>query len=629
MFKHFSTSLSKIAITGIFASALFLCPDASAIPARQHPYTITQPDGTQLTVTMVGDERGSFLVDQSGRLVCKNENGAYYFGNIDNNGIVKCSEIQAIPDGMATNGSDLSRFNASVLIPKALQMRAEAGTMRINKATRIAAAGKWNTTDCKDPNFRMLFTDFPTTGKINGLVILVEFSDKKFTQENPKEYFSRMLNEEGFSENGCVGSARDYFIKSSSGQFIPEFDVYGPVDLGKSYSYYGKNNSSGSDMRPEQMIIDACTMMDDEINFTKYDLNGDKKVDCVYVFYAGFGEADNPQTTEYSNTIWPHQWDVYSATRKECIVDGMLIDHYACSNELRGVYATKPKATVGIGSFVHEFSHVMGIPDLYTTVYNNAYTPGSWTTLDRGSYNGDGCVPPLYSSFERFSLGWIKPKEFSETKEYTINELGESNEAYIAYTEKPTEFFLFENRQRTGFDSMLSGHGMLVWHIDFNQNIWNRNSINNTVDHQYVDLIEASGISTLLNQYLPERQRPAESFPGVNKVTEFNSEKLPKFVSWAGKPTDISLSEIAENDGIITLKATNMNDAGISGIDNDGNAFRVWTSGSTVATDAEKATVYDSMGRLCGHIGEGKTLEAATGIYIVAANGKTVKIFVK
>ena len=189
MFKHFSTSLSKIAITGIFASALFLCPDASAIPARQHPYTITQPDGTQLTVMMVGDERGSFLVDQSGRLVCKNENGAYYFGNIDNNGIVKCSEIQAIPDGMDTNGSDLSRFNASVLIPKALQMRAEAGTMRINKATRMAAAGKWNTTDCKDPNFRMLFTDFPTTGKINGLVILVEFSDKKFTQENPKEYF--------------------------------------------------------------------------------------------------------------------------------------------------------------------------------------------------------------------------------------------------------------------------------------------------------------------------------------------------------------------------------------------------------------------------------------------------------
>ncbi len=100
-------------------------------------------------------------------------------------------------------------------------------------------------------------------------------------------------------------------------------------------------------------------------------------------------------------------------------------------------------------------------------------------------------------------------------------------------------------------------------------------------------------------------------------------------MSWAGKPTDISLSEIAENDGIITLKATNKNDAGISGIDNDGNAFRVWTSGSTIATDAEKATVYDSMGRLCGHIGEGKTLEAATGIYIVAANGKTVKIFVK
>lgn len=640
MYQKFHSTFRRVAVTCAFALGILACQEAGAVPARQTPYTVTQPDGSQITVRMVGDERAHFIVDMAGHLLCQNKNGIYHYGEIDTDGIVVCSDVVAATADKHTRAADLDRFNADRLIPKAMQLREQSGMIKTNRANRMAAAAKWNNTDCKDPDFRMLFTDFPSTGKNKGLVILVEFSDMQFTQENPKEYFTSMLNDEGFSENGCIGSASDFFVKSSMGQFTPEFDVYGPVNLGKSYSYYGANNAYGSDLRPEEMILDACRLLDDEIDFTQYNLDGDDKVDCVYVFYAGFGEADNPETTEYKNTVWPHTWDVYTATKKKCVVDGLIIDHYACSNERRGVYSNKPKATVGIGTFVHEFSHVMGIPDLYDINYATdnkgnllCYTPGSWTTLDQGSYNKDGCVPPLYSSFERFSLGWIKPKEFRATKEYTINELSENNEAYIIYTERPTEFFLLENRQKNGFDESLSGHGMLVWHVDFSQNLWNRNSVNTNSKHQYVDLMEANGITYVQSSYFPERQRAAESFPGSGNVTQLNAETTPALTSWAGKSTIISLSDIAENDGVITMNVANAENPSehdaVTELGADSNTFSVWTSGNSIFTDASAAKVYDSVGRLCGSIAADSSITLSPGIYIVAADGKSVKTIIR
>ncbi len=610
-------------------SCTFAAQQALAIPALRRPFTVTQPDGSIVTLIKVGDESSHFTIDLKGNLVTGDECSGYFFGEIDSRGAVVSTGIPA------TSDAD-KRFDASILIPKALKLRTNLITQSFSRAFNAS------TTDTKDPNFRMVFNDFPASGKIKTLVVLVEFSDLKFNIENPQKFFDRMLNEENFSENGCIGSARQYFLQSSDNQFDPEFVVTGPVTLPQEFSYYGKNDFYGNEYNTVEMVTEACKACDDLVNFADFDYNNDGMVDNIYFFYAGYGEADNPISTQYLNTIWPHAADInthYGVTLK---LDGKLINHYACSNERRGVYSDFPGQTVGYGIFCHEFSHVLGLPDLYDPSYRTDskgnpiyYTPGSWSIMDYGGYNHDGCVPPLYGAFERFSLGWIKPRPFGATKEYAIAPIHEKNDAFIVYTEVPSEFFLFENRQQKGFDLYLPSHGMLAWHIDFNQTRWNLNSCN-AQDHQHVDLIEANGLSgSLTNPYEEADRRHGEPFPGSQGVTAFSANTTPALLSWANHSTIISLENIREEDGIIKLNAQNIENPtdidpnGIDNIEDEPTDIRIRTAYHSIIIEGSIGNVVDLTGRAIGIVRPEKPFETAAGIYIVHTAGKIVKVIVR
>ena len=317
-------------------------------------------------------------------------------------------------------------------------------------------------------------TGFPSKGEQKGLVVLVEYKDVKFTHNDPYSYFNRMLNEDGFSDYGGTGCAAEYFRECSDNQFRPKFDVYGPITLSQNMSYYGGNDYSGNDKNPQKMAIEACQQLDATVDFSEYDRDGDGFIDNVFIFYAGRGEASGGS----SNTVWPHSWNVTAAEYTSYIFDGVQLDRYACSNEWEG---SRPD---GVGTFIHEFSHVMGLPDLYATSYTSAFTPGGWSVLDHGSYNNGGCTPPLYSAYERYSLGWITPQVLDGPASVRLNSIG-SNQACIIPTGDENEFFLIENRQKTSWDKYIPGHGMLVWHVDYDAYVWRQNTVNNNADHQY------------------------------------------------------------------------------------------------------------------------------------------------
>ncbi|MDE6402664.1 MAG: M6 family metalloprotease domain-containing protein, partial [Muribaculaceae bacterium] len=328
-------------------------------------------------------------------------------------------------------------------------------------------------------------SNFPRTGKIRSLVILVQYKDTKFTLSDPYSYFNNMLNQEGFSEYNGTGSARDYFLFNSNNQFDPDFDVFGPYTLKNNRSYYGGNDSDGYDKLPEEMVVEACKGLASQINFADYDLDNDGYVDNVFVIYAGEGEASGGP----ENSVWPHAWELSSAG-KAFKLNGKTIDSYGCTNEW---VDNRPD---GVGTFVHEFSHVMGLPDLYATDYSSAVTPGEWSVLDYGPYNNDGCTPPNYSIFERNAMGWCEPTVLDGPDSVTLRDITLTNEGCIIPTTKTNEFFLLENRQQTGWDTYLPGHGMLIWHVDFNQQVWDNNSVNNTASHMYVELEKADGTSS-------------------------------------------------------------------------------------------------------------------------------------
>lgn len=495
--------------------------NAYSIPARPTPFTIKQSDGTELTVRLRGDENFHFYTSEDGYLLLPGDLGIYYYAN-NSSGEIKLSAYKA--------GNINSRTVAE-----------QAFLQSIDKADMfnvLQKAFKLKQTRFKVPR-QKLNASYPTIGEQKALIILVQFQDQKFTVTDPLEAFDNMINQPGYSDNGGTGSARDFFIDNSSGKYLPEFDVFGPVTLANKMNYYGGNDKGGNDQLPEEMVIEACKQLDSKINFVDYDRDQDGFVDNIYVFYAGYGEADGGP----SNSVWPHAWGVYNGAGKTLMLDGVQINSYACSNELRGGSGTKMN---GIGTFCHEFSHVLGLPDLYATDYTTSFTPGEWSLMDYGSYNDDGKTPPYMSAYERYFLGWLEPVPVSAADTAFVLPDISTNKAYIIKTAKADEYFLLENRQQHDWDNYIPGHGMLVWHIDYNTRVWANNVVNNTPKHQYVDIEEADNTQT-------DNSRSGDAFPGTKKVTSITDDTTPNIKSWSGTKQNLSILGIMETDNIITF----------------------------------------------------------------------------
>lgn len=614
------------ALLGISAVAAY------GIPARPGLMTVIQPDGSEVKVRLMGDERHHYYLSEDGYLLA-NEEGFFYYADADSEGRVMRSDFKLSASGQAPAAYDnalrsyLSGINRDALTEKMNLARNRIVTYSSLSNRLVDRNNGLTRSEESVVAHPGLYPDtyYPSMGEQRALVILVEFADVSMTLDNPHDYFSRLLNEPGFSDWGATGSARDYFIECSNGQFSPQFDLYGPVTLPNKMSYYGANSADGNDRRPAQMIADACRLLDDEVDFSLYDLDKDGSIDNVFVFYAGEGEAAGG----VPETIWPHSWNVTVGMLGRQVFDGVLLDRYACSCEW---VVTKGKGRPdGVGTFIHEFSHVLGLPDLYATGYTDCFTPEGWSALDGGSYNNDGCTPPLYSAFERYALGWLTPFDMTESCTVALNSIG-NNEAGIFLTKdeegnvNPNEYFLVENRQKTSWDSYIPGHGMLVWHIDYDDDVWWDNEVNNKPNHQHVDLVEADG-STFAN-----KDRRGDAFPGKKNVTSFGDDTTPSARSWAGVPSGVSLVNIAEKDGVITF---DMNGGASAPMISDNSSIRWEIQGNTLqlsglvpATDVK---VYDLTGNLVAEMraddsGEASVSLPHNGIYIVHTPSKTLKI---
>ena len=486
---------------------------ASAIPAYRGRIVCTQPDGSKIVLRQNGDEFCHWLTNEDGQVVEKGDDGFYR--------VVSTAGLRRRMSAAQTRRDAVNRERLSV-------------------AKRGIASGT--------KHF---------------LVILVQFQDVKFNFSGDdaaaRTAFNNLLNQNGYSVNGGHGSARDFYYQNSGGYFEPIFDVYGPVTLANNMAYYGGNDSGGNDLRPRQAVKEACQALDSQIDFTQYDNDSSGDVDLVFMYYAGYGEADST----VDDSIWPHQWSLSGIGT--ITLDGKKINSYACTNEIIG-YGDLAGQLCGIGTACHEFGHAMGLPDFYDTDYETNGEAGGlyeYSTMCSGSYNDNGRRPPYFNMEERNMLGWPNANivEITSSGTYNLTSVN-NNVAYKSPTDKEGEYFLYECRSNEGWDIDLPEHGLIVYHVDKSdrsvkigsgttqvtaQSLWDswgtHNAINENGSHPCFYVVPAGAQSNL--NYSGSKF----AFPGAAKKYSFTG------TSWNGVESSVKLSNISYSGGTVSFYA--------------------------------------------------------------------------
>lgn len=420
---------------------------AHAVPAKKGvKRTIKLADGTSVVAELKGDEFASYW---------QADDGKCYVQDIDSRTFKITDKAQVVNRGLAkrqkANDGRIKRF-------------AKRGPKR-----EITGA----------------FSHF--TGTKKGLIILVNFKDVKFGKTHTRTMFDNIANKKGFTNSlGFKGSVKDYFLAQSNGQFELDFDVVGPYTLSQNMAYYGAHTKDGDvDAKAGHMVLEACQMADKDVNYKDYDWDGDGEVDQVFVIYAGFGEADGGS----EDTIWPHESMLSASTvgKRYETKDGVNVNTYACGNE--NTYDMLGRSRInGIGTICHEFSHCLGYPDLYDTNYGGNFGMGSFDLMCSGSYNGESFCPPNYSAYEKWIAGWITPivlDKPASVKGMQAQDV-KYGQAFVVYNDNnKNEYYLIENRQQSVgiWDKLLPASGMMITHVDYDENIWERNNVNTIVNY--------------------------------------------------------------------------------------------------------------------------------------------------
>lgn len=351
-------------------------------------------------------------------------------------------------------------------------------------------------------------------GKKKCLVILANFADTKFKPEHTLDLYKQIINGENYSDEtlGFKGSVRDYFKAQSGGQFEIDFDVVGPVDLPKGYAGYGKNDASGRDQTAlvYPMVEDAVNLAKDQVtDWKQYDWDGDGLVEEVFVLYAGHGQATYPQDPDL---VWPHK----SAIDPMTVADGVKVSVYACSCELGAT-----EAIDGIGAFCHEFSHCMGLKDHYD-INGRGYGTGFWDIMCFGCYNGNTFLPAEYNSYEKMFCGWKEPIVLNAEPQKIegMKALAAGGDTYIFYNDgNENEYYMLENRQKTGWDAALPGEGLIVLHVDYSKGAWEDNQVNYNAARQRMTVIPADNT---LGSTDEDKAGDAWPYQGNNSLTNYS-----------------------------------------------------------------------------------------------------------
>ena len=490
------------------------------------PYvnTITQPDGSKITLYPIGNEAIHYLETEDGFTLLKNSEGYFEYAKTDEAGNLVTSGIVA-RDGQQMKANVIPHLRYSIAQQNMLmQLHQQLEPQEaLNKA-----AGPY---------------PFPSTGNRKILVVLVEYPDLRATIA--KENFELLLNQPNY--NG-TGSFRDFFLETSNGKLDLQCIVYGWVMADSSYLYYGRNSSPSYSTATRQLLLGALKDANDSFNvdFSQFDNDSDGFVDGVILMHAGIG-AEEQSAPDANNHMWSFRSTLPAAQRPT--YDGVQVSAYGMFPEKR--YNGGAYSMVGIGVAAHEFGHLLDLPDLYSTQNNNE-AAGNFSLMAGGPWLNNERTPCLNDAWSRIRMGWVTPTVISDTAIYTLPfAVVDSDMVFRINTSVANEYYLLENRQRKGFDAYLPSRGLAIWHINTNRaRLLSEasNNVNNDTSQLGVGLIQADGLRQLERNI--NRGDAGDLYPQSSNQnftpTTMPASNLHLKVSGVRQPSNVAITDIRQ-----------------------------------------------------------------------------------
>ena len=514
-----------------FVSLLLMCIAARllmhAIQAVPWAVPVPQPDGTTLMVRIIGDEYYHRYSTTDGYTLAPQADGSFTY--VVPSASTRPPVLAHDPD--KRTATELQLLQGTYPHTTDLAQQSQARHARQQACSRGRQQSRFDYT------------------RFRGLVVLVNYNDRQFSMADPVAFFDDMINQPGYTGydssdpllqaySHFTGSVRDYFYDNSNHLFDPQFDVVGPVNLNRSISY-----ANGMSRGPE-MMAEAIATADSLIDFSRYDTDGDGRVDMVYFIVAGPG-ANSGAPSAY---LWPHKGNMGYLN---VLLDGVQLDDYACSTEM--LLIDGQEVYDGIGTICHEFSHVLGLPDLYDRDYTQgggqSIHPDQWELMSNGSYLNYSRTPAGYSLYDKYSLNFASVQTISQPGDYRLPPLETSHQGILLPSPNQGEFFLIENRQPVKWDAYLPGHGMLVARVDsVDEQAWLSKEINTDPSHNHYQLLRAGNEASITAM-----SHDSDSYPGSRAVTSLTNFSTPNLLTWDGQYNDWSITDITEQDQQISF----------------------------------------------------------------------------
>ena len=491
---------------------LLICTFAAiqlwAAPADPSPFKFTQPDGTEITVRLRGDEKISWHETLDGYTLMFDSERYLVYAAADSEGNMVPSTVRCYENQTQSGNSEIAQFLATT---KKGLFYSES---QVNTMLQL-----WEVTSDLESEAQAA----PILGAKKALCILMNFQDKTFV--NTKAEFEALINQLGYTAGGAKGSVRDFYKENSYGQMDLVVTIVGPYTAAHPCAYYGEQVGSSNDKNPRALIIEAANAANADINYQDF-ANANNVLETFHVIFAGRGQ----EAGGGSDCIWSHKWQLASPLT----LDGVRISVYSCSPERYYNQITT------IGVICHELCHVFGSPDYYDTngsTGGNFEGTGQWDLMAGGSWNGNpsGSSPAHINMYQKILFGWVTPEELTSSRH--IANMPNSAQNPVAYTIKANtngELYVLENRQRIGFDASVPGHGLLIYHV--HQSALNGNGSNAGHPQQLYPVCASATTKypTSTASSYGSINSGGCPFPGTANKTSFTDDTTPAAFYWSG-----------------------------------------------------------------------------------------------